>query len=266
MAMKNRRIAILSSVVLVAGLGSAWAQIVVTDRLTTARNAMVAALKTQIVDVARAQHERLRDMARRLGVGSLARYAVPEAPPSDADTSSALTYGESYRTALRYGDASGSAFEQWARTRQPAGDLLTDLSPEAREAIERGLATLDVTDSSLIVATHHVGAMRARGGHELRAIDTLESDVIDPSDAQSATAVLDKISAASLLETQQKQARVQHLTSLVEQLTIDNKRARDTEAALLNMQLRRLLHGGWDEGQTGMLDGAANDLRTWRQP
>ena len=66
-----------------------------------------------------------------------------------------------------------------------------------------------------------------------------KSDVIDPSEAQSATAVLDKISGAVLLETRQKQARLQYLTSIVEQLVIDNKRARDTEAAVLNMQLRR---------------------------
>lgn len=264
--MKNRRIAVLSVVVLVVGLGSAWAQIAVTDHLTTARNATVARLKTQIVDVARAQHERLRDMARRLGAHSLARYSMADAPESDADATG-LTYGESYRAALRHGDATGAAFEHWARTRQSIGDLLSGLSPEAREAIERGLATLDATDSSLIVATHQVGALRAHGGEERRALDTLESDVLDPSDTQSATAVLDKISAASLLETQQKQARLQHLTSLVEQLAIDNKRARDTEAALLNMQLRRLLFGGgWDEGHTGMLDGAAEDLRTWRQP
>jgi hypothetical protein len=265
--MKNRRIAILSMIVLTVGLGSAWAQIVVTDRLTTARNAVIATLKTQIVDVVRAQHERLRDMARRLSGDSLARYAAPDAPPSDADATSTLTYGESYGAALRYGDVTGTAFEYWARTRQPVGDLVAGLSPEAREAIERGLATLDATDSSLIVATHQVGALRALGDHERRVIDTLESDVIDPSEAQSTTAVLDKISAAGLLEERQKQARLQYLTSLVEQLAIDNKRARDTEAALLNMQLRRLLTGGPDdEGGAGMLDGAANDLRTWRQP
>ena len=162
--MKNRRIAVLSMMVLTVGLGSAWAQIAVTDRLTTARNAVVATLKTQIVDVVRAQQGRLRDMARRLSREDLAQYAAPDAPPSAADAASALPYGESYRTALRYGDATGTAFERWARTRQPVGDLVAGLSPAAREAIERGLATLDATDSSLIVATHQVGALRALGG------------------------------------------------------------------------------------------------------
>lgn len=264
--MKNRRIAMLSIVVLSVALGSAWAQIAVTDPLTTARNAVVARLKTHIVDVVRAQQARLSDMARRLGADSLAQYAAPEPPDSDAAASSTTGYADAYRAALRYGDATGAAFEHAARMRQPIGDLGADLSPHAREAMERSLATLDAADSSLIVATHHVGALRALGRHERRALDALESDVIDPSDAQSATAVLDKISAAGLLETRQKQARLQYLTSLVEQLAVDNKRARDTEAGLLNMQRRRLLGSASDEGHTGMLDGAGDDLRTWRQP
>ena len=54
--------------------------------------------------------------------------------------------------------------------------------------------------------------------------------------------------------------------SAVEQLVVDNKRARDTEAALLNMQMRRLLGTDWGEDGGGMLSGASNDLRTWRQP
>ena len=40
---------------------------------------------------------------------------------------------------------------------------------------------------------------------ELAAIDALERHVIDPSDDQSLTAILDKVSGAVLIETRQKQ-------------------------------------------------------------
>ena len=43
---------------LTLGLGSAWAQIAVTDPATTARNAVVAALKDRILDVVRTEQER----------------------------------------------------------------------------------------------------------------------------------------------------------------------------------------------------------------
>jgi hypothetical protein len=99
------------------------------------------------------------------------------------------------------------------------------------------------------------------------AIGELERHVTDPSPDQSATAVLDKISGAALIETGQKQARLQFLTALVEQLLVDSKRARDTEAAALNMQLGRLrAFGDGEERRNGLLEGAAEDLRAWRQP
>ena len=266
--MRCRRVVVAIIALLAVGLGSAWAQIAVTDPSTTGRNAVIAALRNQIVDVVRAQHEKLVAMARRLSATTnLDKYAAPDAPAWSGDTDAQrLEYADSYRAALRYGDADGLAYSYVARDRQDPTDALTHLSPAAREAVTRGLATLDATDSAIIVGTHQAGLLRSHGRHELAALNTLERDTIDPSEDQSATAVLDKISAAGLLETRQKQARLQYLTSLAEQLVLDNKRARDTEAALLNMQLRRLLHGDGGEGGGGMLDGAGDDLRTWRQP
>ena len=266
--MRYRRIVIGALVLLGIGLGSAWAQIVVTDPATTGRNAMIAVLRNQIVETVRVQHERLRNMARRLtAVTNLDKYASSERPDWRAyDDAQSLVYADSYRAALSQGDPSGSAYAQVARTRQHAGDALAGLTPAAREVVGRALATLDAADSTIIAGTHQAGALRANGHRELSAIDALESDVIDPSEEQSATAILDKISGAALVEARQKQARLQYLSAIVEQMVVDNKRARDTETGLLNMQLRRLLSTDSGEEGAGMLSGASNDLRTWRQP
>ena len=160
----------------------------------------------------------------------------------------------------------GRAYSYVARSRLRAADVLATLNPATREALAGALATLDAADSTLIAGTHQAGALRWNTERELTAIDGLESDVVDPSDLQSTTAVLDKISGAALIEARQKQARLQYLTAIVEQLVVDNKRARDSEAALLNMQLQRLRSLDWSEDGGGMLTGAADDLRTWRQP
>jgi hypothetical protein len=124
---------------------------------------------------------------------------------------------------------------------------------------------LDLADSTIITGTDQNGRLRPQGKREMRAIDALETDVVDPSQTQSATAILDKISAAVLIEARQKQSRLQFLTALVEQLIVDNKRTRDTEAAAMNMQLGRLRSID-DEGGGGFLAGAGDALRTWRQP
>lgn len=266
--MKYRRIVVCLLVLSGVGLGSAWAQIAVTDPATTGRNAIIAVLRNQILEAVRMQQERLHSMARRLSATTnLTKYATPDRPETPAyGGTPTLVYGDSYREALAHGDPSGSAYTYVSRTRQHPDDLLARLSPGARDTIGRALATLDAADSTIIAGTHQAGLLRWNAQRELAAIDALEADVVNPSEDQSATAVLDKISGAGLLEARQKQARLQYLSAIVEQLVVDNKRARDTEAALLNMQLRRLLGSDRGEDGGGMLSGASNDLRTWRQP
>jgi hypothetical protein len=157
------------------------------------------------------------------------------------------------------------AYADVARLRSAIGRELSALPPAAAAAIAAQLATLDLADSTIITGTDQNGRLRPQGKREMRAIDALEGDVVDPSQMQSATAVLDKISAAVLIEARQKQSRLQFLTALVEQLIVDNKRTRDTEAAAMNMQLGRLRSID-DEGGGGFLAGAGDALRTWRQP
>jgi hypothetical protein len=127
------------------------------------------------------------------------------------------------------------------------------------------LATVDLTDAAAIAATNDTGQVRFNGRKkELPAIDALERDVIDPSDQQSTAAVLDKISGGVLIGARQRQARIQLLEGVVEQLLIDSKRDRDTETTALNMQIAT-----WREGRAAsdaFVRGSGDALRTWRQP
>lgn len=264
--MTRRATTIVVLVIVFSGLSSAWA-FVVTDPATTARNAVTAVLKSQLLDTLTEQGRRLRRMARRLSVlTSLDKYAVPEVPRWRVYRyQNVHLYANPYSEALNYGDPDGIAYAEVTRKRFAVGSELSALPPTAAAAVAAQLATLDLADSTIIVGTDQNGRLRPQGKREMRAIDALELDVVDPSQTQSATAVLDKISAAVLIEARQKQSRLQFLTALVEQLIVDNKRARDTEAAVMNMQLGRLRTID-DEGGGGFLAGAANDLRTWRQP
>lgn len=262
---RSRTVIVVLLAVFGIGLSSAWA-FVVTDPATTARNAVTAVLKTRILDTLTEQHRRLRRMARRLSMHTnLDKYSLPDPPRWRTHGSDQFLFTQAYNEALIFGDADGSAYLAVSRHVGAAQEALSPLSPAARRAVMAQLATLNVADATAIAGTHQTGQLRFNGRkHELRAIEALEAHVIDPSQEQSATAVLDKISGAALIETRQKQARLQLLTAIVEQLLVDNKRARDTEAAVLNMQLGRLRD---DRGEDrGFLAGAGNDLRTWRQP
>lgn len=262
---------LLAATVLSASWSSAWAFVVI-DPLAIARNAVTAALKSELLEVLTEQHRRFRRMARRLSVFTdLGKYAVDDVPRWRVYRHQDLNlYANPYVEALNYGDPDGAAFDEVSRLRRSIDAELTRLrgeSPAAAAAIAAQLATLDVADSSLMTGTHLNGQLRPHGKAEMRAIDKLEADVIDPSGAQSTTALLDKISAAALIGARQKQSRLQFLIAFVEQLVVDNKRSRDTEAAVMNMQLGRLrLSSDWGEGGSGFLTGAGNALRTWRQP
>ncbi|MBI4485032.1 MAG: hypothetical protein HY655_03385, partial [Acidobacteria bacterium] len=252
------------------GFGAAHAQLVVTDPATTIKNIVIAGLKSQIVETLTDQARKIRRMARRLSVFTdLTKYAVPEPTRWRSYRYQDVNlYANPYVEALNFGDPQGAAYADVTRARSAIESQLAelaDLSPEAASAIASQLATLDLADSTIIAGTDQNGRLRPQGKREMRAIDALERDVVDPSQAQSATAVLDKISAAVLIETREKQSRLQFLSAIVEQLLVDNKRARDTEAAVMNMQLRRLLNVP-GEGGAGFLSGAGDDLRRWRQP
>ena len=242
-----------------------WAQLAITDVAVTARNAATAIAKEYLVQIQEDQHRKLRRMARRLSMHTDLRKYVLEEPPRWRTHGGAFHFANPYNDALIFGDAAGSAYRALTHPLVTSIDRLAQLPPAARRTIEARLATVELTDAAAIAATHDTGQLRFNGRKkELPAIDVLESHVVDPSNEQSATAVLDKISGASLIGARQRQARIQLLTGLVEQLLVDSKRARDTEAATLGMQLTT-----WRLGRAAnaaFVQGTVDALCTWRQP
>src|SRR5438128_6402582 len=271
---RNHRIIIIAVGIVAVSVSFAGAQIVVTDPATTIKNAAIALLKNDVVDLLTNQATRLRKMAKRLSLATnLDKYSLPDPPAWRIHwfiEDGTFLYANPYTAALNYGDGSGRSFEEVARERVAPGPELAGIGGEgedgtaALDAIRSELATLDIADSTIIAGTDQNGQLRYNGRREQAAIDALDADVIDPSPSQSATAILEKISGAGLIRARQQQARLQFLTGIVEQLLVDNKRSRDTETAVMNMQLERLRYGR--AANTSLLAGAANDLRTWRQP
>ncbi len=259
-----RRLIIGSSFIVLASLPAA-AQIAVHDRAVTLRNSITAGLKELLLEVQDEQHRKLRRMANRLSAHTnLDKYAVADVPRWRTHDFETYLYANDYHAALNYGDATGASYASVTQPVMGAGPLLSARAAAARDALRARLATVEAADAAAIAATHSSGVLRYNGGRELRAIDALEAHVIDPSLEQSATAVLDKISGAVLVGTRQRQARVQLLAGVVEELLVDSKRARDTEASAMNMQIRT-----WRDASTvnrAFVAGSGDALRTWRQP
>ena len=247
---------------------SAAAQWTIYDPSNVARNTVTAILKEYLVNTQQAQRLQIERMTRRLSrLTDLRKYSLPDPPLwriHDFVDEGVSPLARDYRAALNYGDRLGRAILAVSHEVHQANDLLGRLSPAAARAVSARLATIDAANAALIASTHGTGLTRFNGRRELAAIGALEGHVIDPSDEQSATAVLEKINGAGLIATRQRQARIQLLASMVEELLIATKRVRDTDAVAMNMQLTT-----WRDGHAAneaFVAGSGDALRTWRQP
>ncbi len=262
-----RRLALSLALALVPVAG-VHAQITVTDVAVTTQSRLTAVLQEYLELLQRDQHSQLRRMAQRLSMFTdLGKFRVADPPRwriHDSEGSGMFHFSWPYHAALNYGDAGGTAYLGVTLPVLPADQALNRLPPTARWALTTRLATLNAADAAIITATHQSGLTRLTGRRELQAIDGLEGDVTNGTLEQSTTAVLDKISGAVLIGARQREARGHLLTGVVEQLLLENKRFRDTDAAAMNMQI--VAWRARRAANEALVAGSGDALRTWRQP
>jgi len=260
-----RRLVLILLVCVVSGI-EIHAQIGVHDAAVTAKDRLIAVLQESLAALQNQEYSQLHKMARRLSVFSdLGKYVVPNPPRWRTHGSDRFRFTQAFNQALIDGDPTGAVYEAVSLPVTAAAALLDRLPPAARRAVTAQLATLDLADATAIAGVNETGQIRLSGRkNEQPSIDALQSDVVDPSNAQSATAVLEKISGAELIGARQRQARIQLLSAIVEQLLVDSKRDRDAETAAMNMQLVT-----WRDGEAAneaFVAGTGDALRSWRQP
>ena len=253
---------ILAAAISFALAAPARAQWVVTDPGNLAQAVVIAERTLREYEILFAQYQTIVRMAR--GLGNMEGYRIPTIAGARHDPSR-WEYGREWLQGLNSGDADGSKY--WRNTRQieRPGTTLRQLPPAARRAVEQAYATVEITDSVASMGGHQVALVRGYGGQLQQAINALESDVLnDLPRFHEITAILDKVAAGELLGRRQDMATNQLLSHALEQLLVRSKRQRDTEAATMNMRLVGLRSGR--AASDSVVRGAANDLRTWRQP
>ena len=238
------------------------AQLVVIDPGNLEQTSLIAERTLRAYQNLVAQYETLLRMAQ--GLGNMDRYRVSPASISRHDPSRWM-YGAPWLRGLNGGDLRGELYRRTARALASPGGIIERLPATARKALEHAYATVEISDAVAQVAGNQVAQVRGYGGELQTAIQALESDVVNPlSRYHELTAELDKIAAGNLLARRQDNATNQLLSHVLEQLLARGKRARDTEAATMNMRLANLRDGR--AVGAGLVAGAASDLRTWRQP
>jgi len=257
----SRRLVSLTLIALLLA-GPARAQLVVIDPGNLVQAILIADRTLQEYTTLTKQYQTILRMAQ--GLGPLVQYRMPPIGITAHDPSRWL-YGAPWLQGLNTGDAQGALYEQTARPLERPNGVLDPLPPSAQQAIQDAYATIEITDSIAEIAGHQVALVRGYSGTLEQATQSYENDVLNTLPGyHDMTAVLDKVAVGELLARRQDMATNQLLSHALEQLLARSKRMRDTEAATMNMRLL-----GMRDGRTAgsnLIRGAADDLRTWRQP
>jgi conjugal transfer/entry exclusion protein len=253
---------VMVGVLMIALVAPTRAQIVVVDPANLVQTILTAERTLSEYEALFTQYQTIVRMAQ--GLGSMDRYRIPTIGITSHDPAR-WPYGAPWLQGLTSGDARGTLYMQNTRALERPGSLLAALPPAARNAIENAYATIEIADSIAQIGGHQVALVRAYSGRLQEATRALEDDVLNGLPRyHEMTAVLDKVAAGELLARRQDMATNQLLSHALEQLLIRSKRMRDTEAATMNMRLLGMRDGR--AAGTSLIEGAANDLRTWRQP
>jgi hypothetical protein len=253
---------IVVSTLVLAWAAPARAQFVVIDPGNLAQAILIADRTLQEYQTLLEQYQTLQRMSH--GLGPLDRYRIPTIGITAHDPGRWL-YGTPWLQGLNSGDARGTLYAQTTRRLERPGVLLDALPAAARTAIEHSYATIEIADSIAEIGGHQVALVRGYSGLLQQATQALEDDVLNTQPAyHDMTAVLDKVAAGEVLARRQDMATNQLLSHALEQLLVRSKRLRDTEAVTMNMRLLGMRDGR--AAGTRVIAGAADDLRTWRQP
>jgi hypothetical protein len=237
----------------------ASAQWAVFDPAALAQNIIIAERTLREYQQRVEQYLLLYRMAR--GLPGMLDYRVRAIVPTAHDVAR-FRYGAPLLTALNSGDPNG---ERYAAAVRPMAAITDRIPVGVRRALEVPFAAVEIADSVTHRAMHQAAMIRGASADMARAIAVLERDVTSSSDADhSMTVNLDKIAGAELIGRRQDSASNQLLSHVVEQQLVKTKRMRDAEAASMNMRLNAMTYGG--DAQRAVFAGAAEGLRTWRQP
>jgi hypothetical protein len=269
---KHRVVTGLVLALVLAGATATRAQIPVTDVLALAEHIIDVTLQETIKVVRQSQAELTYKMSLRLSTWtSLLGYVIdaenmPEWRIHCWFAECGNLYANDYLQSLTYGDPGGAGYASVTVKRlDPSPAFSTGYTPEAQAILRSQLGTLDLIDSAIIRDSHTAGQHRFGGRTESEALIAMQDMVTDEDSEQSLAAVLDKVSAAAIVELQNKQTRAQLETALLEQLVVEQTFAREADVELSNMVLTKLRADVDDEsGSPSVVTNATAALRNWR--
>ena len=175
-------------------------------------------------------------------------------------------YANGINDALIFGDPAGAAYLAVSHPVVRARALLGRLTPAAQRAMTSRLATLELADAAAMSATNDTGSAALQRPQAGTAGDRCPRG---PRHRPVGRAERHRGAGQDQRRRPHRRptaagARASCWPAFVEQLLVDTKRARDADAAAMNMQIVT-----WRDRRAAneaFVAGTGDALRTWRQP
>ena len=209
------------------------------------------------------QYEWMLRQAERLPVDMNDRYRIFTPPwrPHDLD---GFQYARPVLDALNLGDPGGTQYRQVVDLLDLPTDVLARMPLELQRRLGTAYATVELADSIATRGIDHAGTIRLHGTTLLDSLRSMEIDAFTTNDDfHTQTALLNKINTNGILGLRINAQSSQFLLDTVEQLLVDNKRKRDSEAKAINATIHHWRYGR-DYGAS-LFDSTASNLDSWRQ-
>lgn len=218
------------------------AQLPVTDLFALVQHLIKAGIERAINELHHQQAERLYKMSLRLDEWRPLIHYVLDAEfmpewrihPWFVE---AVLFARPFLWSLTYGDRTGVGYAEVTVPRVPAAEAeaMVGLDPVSARQLRSQLALIDLADSLTIRGTHDEGRDRFNGRSEAQAIIDFQETVTDGSNADSVTAVLDKVAHGTLITAQNRQARIRMQLAILEHQILARLRQREASTAHGNL-------------------------------
>lgn len=211
------------------------------------------------------QYEQLLRNARRVPVDMTRRYRASVMPWRLARA--ADTYGTTapWIGAANSGHGVAQAYRQVTERLTSYAAALSNIPADQLARLKNAYGTVELTDGAVEYALETVGTLRANAPATEQAIVALEDDALSgASDMNTEVAVLNKLSAASMIGVRSAQESNQLLVALAEQEALAAKRVRDAEARAIGQHVRFVSEG--NAALVAQAAGASTAMVAWRMP
>jgi hypothetical protein len=211
------------------------------------------------------QYNQMLFMAQQVPVNMILRYRVPMTPWFNS--SSANLYGTtgSWTSGINSGFNVFGGYSAATTNLNAYGGGFANIAPGQTNRIATDYGTVELTDGANLAAMQTLGELRANAAAVQASIANLESDSLsaDPN-MNSEIAVLNKISAANIVNLRNTQDANKLLAAMAEEQIVQAKRQRDSEAQAFNEHILFMAQG--NAALASQTAGASAAMMAWQMP